>query len=323
MPRAATSGFLLGKFLPPHRGHQYLVDFARAYVDRLTVLVCSIASEPIPGELRFGWMREAFPGVDVIHHRDELPQTPDEHPRFWELWRQSIRRHVPGRIDHVFASEHYGARLAEELDAEFVPVDLERRNVPVSGRAIRADPLGHWGDLLAPVRPYYLKRVCVVDFARSSLAADLAAAFDASRLQAYGGGLDRLLDAGLDTTAAIALLRWQEAARSALERQANRVLICELDALTIGLLTLIRHGTCPAEIRAVTTRQRFDLYIVNDCAEADAQTRLQVAGPFLDRLLDFCSGGQARVVVLSAAGHDRLAQASSAVAELVKAPREP
>ena len=45
----ATTGFLLGKFLPPHRGHQYLIDFARNHVDHLTVLVCTIAREPIPG----------------------------------------------------------------------------------------------------------------------------------------------------------------------------------------------------------------------------------------------------------------------------------
>jgi HTH-type transcriptional regulator, transcriptional repressor of NAD biosynthesis genes len=31
----ATTGFLLGKFLPPHRGHQYLIEFARNYVTPL------------------------------------------------------------------------------------------------------------------------------------------------------------------------------------------------------------------------------------------------------------------------------------------------
>jgi cytidyltransferase-like protein len=95
---APTTGFLLGKFLPPHRGHQYLIEFARNYVDRLTVLVCTIQQEPIPGPLRYQWMCEAFPGVDLVHHTDELPQAPEEHPQFWDIWRASIRRHVPGRI---------------------------------------------------------------------------------------------------------------------------------------------------------------------------------------------------------------------------------
>lgn len=318
MSRIATSGFLLGKFLPPHRGHQYLIEFASAYVDRLTVLACSIASEPIPGELRFRWMCESFSGVHVIHHTDGLPQTPEEDPEFWALWRQSIRRRVPDPIDYVFASEPYGARLAEELGAEFVPVDLERRNVPVSGRAIRADPLGHWRDLLAAVRPYYLKRACVVDFARSSLADELAAAFDTPCLHAYGGGLDTVLGAGFDVADAVRLSRGQTAARSALERQANRIVICQLDALTISLLTLIRRGTCPPEIEAASAQQRFDLYIVNDCADADAQTGQQVSGRFLDLLLAACADHPVHVAALSGAGHDRFVQARSAVSDLLR-----
>ena len=40
---------ILGKFLPPHLGHQFLVDFGRHYVDELLVLVCTLAREsPVP-----------------------------------------------------------------------------------------------------------------------------------------------------------------------------------------------------------------------------------------------------------------------------------
>ena len=31
-PRRTGSGLILGKFMPPHRGHVLLADFARAYV---------------------------------------------------------------------------------------------------------------------------------------------------------------------------------------------------------------------------------------------------------------------------------------------------
>lgn len=233
MPAASTTGFLLGKFLPPHRGHQFLIEFARAYVDRLSVLVCTIAREPIPGDLRYRWMCESFPGVTLIHHTDEIPQVPEEHPQFWDIWRASIRRHVPGRIDYVFASEDYGWRLAEELGARFVPVDIARRNVPVSGRAVRADPMTHWEALLPAARPYYLKRVCVLDSHRPSLAERLAAEFSTVCLRRYDGPRD--LDLG----------RARLAAEEALGRQANRVLICEADAATLE-----------------TEGARFDLYAV-------------------------------------------------------------
>src|SRR5262249_56697885 len=91
-PPAMTTGRLLGKFLPPHLGHVYLVEFASRYVDQLTVVVCSLAREPIPGELRHRWMRELFPFDNVVHLRDELPQEPKEHPDFWALWKASLER---------------------------------------------------------------------------------------------------------------------------------------------------------------------------------------------------------------------------------------
>jgi cytidyltransferase-like protein len=243
MADGSTTGFLLGKFLPPHRGHQYLIEFARAYVDRLTVLVCSIAREPIPGDSRYRWMCESFPGVTLIHHTDEIPQAPEEHPQFWDIWRASIRRHVPGPIDCVFASEDYGWRLAEELGARFVPVDIARRNVPVSGRAIRDDPMAHWEALLPAVRPYYLKRVCVLDDVRPSLADALTAEFRTVCMHRH--------DPPRDSEPGQA----RRAAEAALSRQANRVLICETAATT---------ATLPAE------EPRFDLYLVPETNQIGA-----------------------------------------------------
>jgi len=255
-----TTGFLLGKFLPPHRGHQYLIEFARAYVDRLTVLVCTIEQEPIPGRLRYQWMCEAFPGVDLVHHTDEIPQAPEEHPQFWDIWRASIRRHVPGRIDYVFASEDYGWHLAAELGARFVPVDRERRNVPVSGRAIRQDPMVHWDELLPPVRPYYLKRVCVCDSGQSALARELAAHFRTVCVHAYDGGVRD--GARRDQDELLRMFHGQMAAEDALARQANRVLLCETDALTMAVWSETRLGGCPPAITAAAEQRRFDLYLL-------------------------------------------------------------
>ena len=106
---AGSTGFLLGKFLPPHRGHQYLIEFARNYVDRLTVLVCTIEQEPIPGRLRYQWMCEAFPGVDLVHHTDEIPQAPEEHPDFWPI---CIHNDAALPIQEVHVGTSIACRLA-------------------------------------------------------------------------------------------------------------------------------------------------------------------------------------------------------------------
>ncbi|MBC7528176.1 MAG: adenylyltransferase/cytidyltransferase family protein [Chthonomonadaceae bacterium] len=66
-------GMLLGKFMPPHRGHEYLLRFAQSLVDELTVQVCTSVREPLPGHLRCKWMRDHFGGIRVVHNDDENP----------------------------------------------------------------------------------------------------------------------------------------------------------------------------------------------------------------------------------------------------------
>ena len=97
-------GFLLGKFMPPHAGHLFLCEVARARVDRLTVLICSHDAEPIPGTLRAGWMAECLAGHDIrlLHMHRDIPQEPSEHPDFWPIWKAAIAEHHPEPIDWDF-----------------------------------------------------------------------------------------------------------------------------------------------------------------------------------------------------------------------------
>lgn len=86
-----THGMVLGKFMPPHAGHVYLCEFARRWVDELTIVVGSTAAEPIPGAQRVAWMRELFPFDRVVHLANENPQRPWEHPDFWDIWKASLQ----------------------------------------------------------------------------------------------------------------------------------------------------------------------------------------------------------------------------------------
>jgi hypothetical protein len=117
---------------------------AAALVDELTVMVCTLESEPMPAGLRAEWMRGLLPGVDVVHHDRDMPQAPGDHPDFWPIWGRAIREAHPDPIDYVFGSEPDVARLAEELGARPVPVDLGRRAFPISSSEIRDNPAGNW-----------------------------------------------------------------------------------------------------------------------------------------------------------------------------------
>lgn len=184
-----THALVLGKFMPPTTGHVDLVRFAGEICNDVSIVVGSLKREPIPGEQRVRWMEELFPRCAVLHLNEELPSEPAEHPEFWRLWREALCRVLPAPPTHVFAGEAYGARLASELNASFMPLD--RHSGPSAGVCatdIRRDPGAHWDALPGPCRPYFQRRVHLVgpeSSGKSTLAAALAEHFRTSWVPEY------------------------------------------------------------------------------------------------------------------------------------------
>src|SRR5207302_10464947 len=134
---------------------------------------------------------------------------------------------LPGRPDFVFASEDYGRRLAEELGAKFVPVDRERGAVPVSGTAVRSDPMANWSFIPRCVRPYFAKRVCVFgpeSSGKTTLARRLADHFRTAWVPEYARTLLEANGGDVRCEDMEVIARGQAAAEDALARNANRVL---------------------------------------------------------------------------------------------------
>lgn len=260
-----TTGLVLGKFYPPHRGHQLLVSFAQAYVDDLTVLVETNRKEIIPGQLRFQWMQDLFPRARVLHLTDENPQSPDQHPDFWKIWLESIRRYLPVGPDYVFASEEYGEPLAKILGASFIPCNIARDIVPTSGTAVRANPIAYWDYLPEIVRPYFLKRVCIVggeSSGKSTLAQTLASEFNTRHVPEYAriylerrGGVCKKEDM-------LPIARGQIALETAISREAHRILISDTDALLSQVWSEFLFNDVAPELKDLAASQQFDLYLL-------------------------------------------------------------
>ncbi|MDH7974743.1 AAA family ATPase [Sphingomonas sp. AR_OL41] len=229
-----TRGFVLGKFMPPHGGHQLLCETARALVDELTILVCWLPDDPIPGALRLGWMRELFPDCRVLGHDAVVPQQPEEHPDFWSIWHDIIVAAHPEPVDIVFASEPYGARLAYDLGARFVPVDPDRDGAAVSGSAVRADPWQHWDHLPPPVRGHYARTICLhgpESTGKSTLARQLAQHFATAFVPEYGRTWCATFGNDLVRDDLRLIARAQDAMANSLRRRCNRRLILDTDPL--------------------------------------------------------------------------------------------
>ncbi len=262
---AITRGLVLGKFMPFHRGHMHLIETAARQVDQLTVLVCSIKAEPIPGALRYGWVKEQYPNIRVLHVTDENPQVPEEHRFFWDIWVNTIRRNCPDGVDVFFSSEDYGDKLSQHLGCKHVLVDKERITVPISATKIRSNPKEHWDYIPEPVRPYYCKRVVLTgpeSTGKSVLAQKLADHFNTVCVEEYGRtyceehGMD-LKPLDFAHIAGGQLLLEDEAAR-----KADAVLFCDTDLLVTQVWAEIFFNYCPPWIRWASHQRQYDLFLL-------------------------------------------------------------
>lgn len=236
------NGVIIGRFMPPHNGHLYLIDFARHMVDRLYILVCTLSHEPIPGDLRYRWVRELAPTCETIHITEEIPEARRGASGATAIWARTVRDAVPAEISHVFASEDYGWDLAAELDARFVPVDPSRSNIPVSATQIRRDPYANWRFIPSVVRPYFVRHVAVVGDSKTTQR--LADELDTVVVHSYRAFWRSMWSAryGDATTATATAESHDQRARDALSAEANAPESLVRRGITATATALARHA---------------------------------------------------------------------------------
>src|SRR6185436_18855844 len=158
-----NTGFVLGKFYPPHAGHHYLINEASKQVDILVVLIWWSETESISVTQRMEILKEVHPDVIVCHQQCEI--VPDyDNPDVWAEHMELFDNGPAAKwksYQVVFTSEDYGDELARQLDAKHICSDPDRVNHPVSGTAIRNDPAANWHHLAEPTRALLTKRFVV------------------------------------------------------------------------------------------------------------------------------------------------------------------
>jgi len=263
-----TLGVVVGKFLPPHRGHSHLIDTASAGADRVTVIVCERADDPVPAQARAGMLRELHPSVTVVVSPDDIPEDRgDETSRAWAARTVELLGRAP---DLVFTSEEYGPRYAGFLGGRHVAVDPDRRRYPVSGTMVRADPY-RYARFLAPcVRAWYVRRVCVLgaeSTGTTTLAEDLAAHYGCRWVPEYGRAYceERLREEPSiewRTGDFAHIARRQLADEDAAARLGGRLLICDTDALATSVWHERYLGAPSPEVRRLAAGRRYALYVL-------------------------------------------------------------
>ena len=267
--RRWSHGLVIGKFLPPHRGHKHLIDTALARCERVSVIVCDKPEMRPAGPLRATWLREIHPDAEVILIDDRLPAEDSR------LWAENTR-HILGKSpDVVFTSEDYGEPYARFLGCDHVLVDRERRTVPCSGTLVRSSPLDALDFLEPCVRAHYVLRVAIVgaeSTGTTTLARALAESYQTAWVEEYGREywIEKISSPLREGRVAVEwtedefvhIAEEQSRREDLAARSANRILFCDTDAFATSLWFERYLGHRSARVEAVSQGREYALTLL-------------------------------------------------------------
>lgn len=262
-------GMVLGKFMPLHAGHEFLIHFGRQYCKKLIVIVDCLEEQTTSPELRKHWIEEQVPGVEVIVLTKYMPQLPEDTAEFWGIWRDALVEAMGGRPDVFIASGDYGWKLAKVLGCKFVQCDISRESLPISATEIRANPYKHWKYLAASARGHYLKKVCFMgpeSAGKSTCAANVARHFETAFVPEYAKGVIECQQGQFfeENVAQVGVAQFRS--EIALARLANRILICDTDPLTTLIWSEFLYGRHPAILDDLVRKADYALTLLFDAA---------------------------------------------------------
>lgn len=261
------TGFVLGKFCPLHKGHMLLISTALANVERLYVVVDNIMGDVIAVDKRIRWVKMEYPEAVVLTQPHPLPQDPSETPEFWTIWRETLLALLPEKIEAVFASENYGKRLADELGAEFVMVDCQRRQIPISATSIRRDKIRHWDCLAPSAKADLMTTICVFgpeSTGKSTLTRQLAEYFGAPYVDEYAETVIRSKNGDITFEDMETIVRGHHERIRQAVAQLPPVLFVDTDAVASRIWSNELFGKESPVLEEFIERQQFTHYLLLD-----------------------------------------------------------
>jgi HTH-type transcriptional repressor of NAD biosynthesis genes len=277
------TGLVLGKFLPLHKGHIALVDFALRHCDQLIVLLCSSRFEVIPGIVRKQWLLETFAANNRIrvelteYNEEELPNTSVSSRDVSEKWAAYLGKAFP-EMNMFFSSEPYGDYVAAFLNIPHICFDQPRIGNPVSASAILRDPFTLWEYISPAARPWFVKKICISgseSTGKTTLTEKLAHYFNTTFVPEMAREvIGKTEEVVFDDLIKIATLH----AKTINERikQADKLLICDTDVYITKSYSKYLFNQPLQTPDWIIQANRFALYIFleTDCPYVQDGTRL-------------------------------------------------
>lgn len=315
-----TVGVTVGKFMPPHKGHELMIDFGSNLLGEMHVICAGNHDDFIDVNTRFGWLTQHYKSWDnvTIHKMyDNIPMGDiDEHgtvtdPEFWIKWCKAFNRYVPNAT-HFVSSDLYGLKAAQELGIKWLPVDPDRETVPISGTMIRKDPMKHINYMMDEAKVNYVKKVVIVgpeSTGKSTLVKDLAKLHNTVGVHEYGRTVSTLLDHEIGTQDFFDILDGQQALVRCSLWNANKVLFVDTEAYTTYLYAKTYLGEEMEEIAVEAYEEEFDLYVllapsipwVNDGTRVVPS--LSDRQKFYNDMLDFLVDNGKKYIIINETDH--------------------
>lgn len=292
---------VVGKFAPPHHGHQHLIETAIAQARRVTVLCYAVPDfVAMPNEQRARWLQEIYPGIEVF-----VPQAAPSDDAGDEAQQQFVREWLVARnavVDAVFTSEPYGPAFARRLGphVSHCEVDLARARIPIRASAIRGDVHAHRRWLDPRIYRHFVQRVVFLgaeSTGKSTLTSALAQRYATAHVPEIGRAVWEEKRGQLTPSDYVDIAARHREAEDATLLAANRFLFVDTNAVTTLLLGFCYRqlDVAPPELRAWADacRERYaytfvcddDIVFEQDGWRDDAAWRERVQGMVLYDLM--------------------------------------
>lgn len=256
-------GVVIGKFYPPHLGHNHLVDSALAGCDYVDVLVVDSPLYKIPAENRRQWLQARHPRANVQIIPDVAPE--DDNSPTWARHTTKFLGYTP---DVVYSSEYYGRAWARAMGCQHVDVDISRVTVPISGTKVRQDLLKSWDYLSSEVKAGLALRVVILgaeSTGTTTLARDLAAELHVPWVPEIGRYYtESIMTSDIDwcDDDFYRIGRLQQAYEAEIAMRSQGVIVCDTNTVATELWQRRYMGATTDEMHDIATRDKADLYII-------------------------------------------------------------
>lgn len=271
-----TRALVLMTALVPTTGHADLIRFAHMLgTDGVNVLISERSFEPTRGVDRVKAFAKHFAGEETInftlHNDDDAPQNPQDHPDFWNWWRECIYKNCPelrGQDVLVVASEPYGQDVADALDnGVFVPYDIPREVNPARGVDTRVALWDNWNTLLPEFRSNLMLTATMFgqeSVGKTTLTREVSRVLRAKSIPEWARPYLETVGAELTNQKMAMIARGQAALQRSMKQQAlTPVLVQDTDLFsTVGYYGINNVFTQPEDLVVNALALQSDVYYV-------------------------------------------------------------